>query len=131
MNKQGRYWRWSLGFMLGLLLLAGGLYLVMPVEIKELDAAARKNASGDFIELSDGWVHYHFEGLESGPAVVLVHGFSVPAYIWDPTFQALADAGYKVLSFDLYGRGYSDRPDKVYDIDLLIPSWKIFWRLWK
>ena len=117
MSKKGRYWRWFLGIILGLILLVGGLYLVMPVETHELDEAARKEASGEFIELADGWVHYRFEGQEDGPVIVLVHGFSVPAYIWDPTYQTLVDAGFKVLSFDLYGRGYSDRPDIVYDID--------------
>jgi pimeloyl-ACP methyl ester carboxylesterase len=50
--------------------------------------------------------------------VVLVHGFSVPYYLWDPTFEALAAAGYRVLRYDLFGRGYSDRPDLAYDGDL-------------
>ncbi len=50
--------------------------------------------------------------------VVLIHGFSVPDYIWQPTFDALVTSGYRVLSYDLYGRGYSDRPDLVYDLDL-------------
>jgi len=47
--------------------------------------------------------------------VVLVHGFSVPAFLWDPTFAGLADAGFRVLRYDLFGRGYSDRPDVVYN----------------
>jgi pimeloyl-ACP methyl ester carboxylesterase len=42
--------------------------------------------------------------------IVLVHGFSVPYFIWDPTFEALLKAGFRVLRYDLYGRGYSDRP---------------------
>jgi len=45
-----------------------------------------------------------------GPAVALVHGFSVPYYVWDPTAPELARAGFRVLRYDLYGRGYSDRP---------------------
>jgi pimeloyl-ACP methyl ester carboxylesterase len=40
----------------------------------------------------------------------LVHGFSVPYFIWDPTWEALLSAGYRVLRYDLFGRGYSDRP---------------------
>jgi pimeloyl-ACP methyl ester carboxylesterase len=50
--------------------------------------------------------------------VVLVHGFAVWSYIWEPTMQALARAGYQAVSFDLYGRGYSDKPQLVYDRDL-------------
>ncbi len=52
------------------------------------------------------------------PSVVLVHGFSVPYYVWDPTFKALTEAGFRVLRYDLYGRGYSDRPQAAYDLDL-------------
>jgi pimeloyl-ACP methyl ester carboxylesterase len=50
--------------------------------------------------------------------VVLVHGFSVPYYIWDPTFEALEEAGFRVLRFDLFGRGFSDRPFVPYDREL-------------
>jgi pimeloyl-ACP methyl ester carboxylesterase len=49
---------------------------------------------------------------------VLVHGFSVPYYVWDPTFEALTGSGFRVLRYDLYGRGYSDRPDVTYDQEL-------------
>jgi pimeloyl-ACP methyl ester carboxylesterase len=50
--------------------------------------------------------------------VVLIHGATVPYYIWDPTFHALAAAGFRVLRYDLYGRGWSDRPKATYDRDL-------------
>lgn len=61
-------------------------------------------------------MHYEIGGPLDGEMVVLVHGFSVPAYIWDSTFEFLTDAGYRVLRFDLYGRGHSDRPDVDYTI---------------
>jgi pimeloyl-ACP methyl ester carboxylesterase len=41
----------------------------------------------------------------------------VPYYIWDPLFDALTNAGFRVLRYDLFGRGYSDRPDATYDAD--------------
>ncbi|MFQ5608767.1 MAG: alpha/beta fold hydrolase, partial [Woeseiaceae bacterium] len=31
------------------------------------------------------------------------------------TFQALGNAGFRAIRFDTYGRGYSDRPNAVYD----------------
>ena len=46
--------------------------------------------------------------------VVLAAGLSVPYYIWDPTYSALVSAGFRVLRYDYYGRGYSDRPDIAY-----------------
>lgn len=87
-------------------------------ETKTLDDAARANLPGNFIQLSDGFTHYEIGGPEQGPPVVLVHGFSVPMFIWEPTFQALIEAGFRVLRYDLFGRGFSDRPDIQYNIEL-------------
>ena len=63
-------------------------------EFRPLDDDARALAPGQFIELADGLTHYDVAGPETGPVVILVHGFSVPYYIWDTTFAALADAGF-------------------------------------
>jgi pimeloyl-ACP methyl ester carboxylesterase len=87
-------------------------------ETKELTPEIRANLPGEFFELPDGVVHYELGGQVDGPIVVLVHGFSVPYFIWDPTFKALCDAGFWVLRYDLYGRGYSDRPEVTYNVDL-------------
>ncbi len=87
-------------------------------ESRDLDAAARAAAPGQFVALPEGMVHYEMAGPPEGQVVVLVHGFSVPYHIWDPTFAALVRAGFRVLRYDLYGRGYSDRPDTTYDADL-------------
>jgi len=87
-------------------------------ESRVLDAKARSSAPGRFVDLPDGTVHYEMAGPSDAQTVVLVHGFSVPYYIWDPTFKALVEAGFRVLRYDLYGRGYSDRPDVTYDQDL-------------
>ena len=83
-----------------------------------LDAETRSGFDETFIDLPLGTVHYELGGPANGELVVLVHGFSVPAYIWDPTFEALIQAGYRVLRFDLFGRGHSDRPDTDYTIAL-------------
>lgn len=83
-----------------------------------LDSEARSSAPGEFIELPDGIVHYEMAGPSNGQTVVLVHGFSTPYYTWDATFDALIEAGFRVLRYDLYGRGYSDRPNTIYNADL-------------
>jgi pimeloyl-ACP methyl ester carboxylesterase len=84
-------------------------------ERSTLDTAARASIPGRFVALSGGITHYEVAGPDSGRVVVLVHGFSVPSYIWDSTFQALARTGHRVIRYDLYGRGWSDRPDAAYD----------------
>ncbi len=89
-----------------------GLYALEDPETRELDAAARATVPGAFASLSDGYTHYELGGPERDKksVVVLAAGFSVPYYIWDPTFNALTSAGFRVLRYDYYGRGYSDRP---------------------
>ena len=98
---------------LGLIL--GTFPLFFNQENTTLSREIRAGASGSFIELPGGFVHYELAGSETGQPVALSHGFSVPFYVWDPTFKALVDAGFRVLRYDLFGRGYSDRPDVRYD----------------
>jgi pimeloyl-ACP methyl ester carboxylesterase len=92
-----------------------GYYAWKNPEKSALDAKARAGAPGAFVTLSHGVTHYEVAGPDTGRVVVLVHGFSVPYYIWDSTFVALKSAGYRVIRYDLYGRGLSDRPDVTYD----------------
>ena len=101
-----------------LLLVLVAAYLIGDDEKSTLDNEIRSALPGRFVGLSNGAVHYELVGPEDAPTVVLVHGFSVPYYVWDPTFDALADAGFRVLRYDLYGRGYSDRPEVEYTLDL-------------
>lgn len=103
--------------LLIVLVLAGGsaAWLVKNPEKETLDASARAEAPGQFVALSQGMTHYEVTGPDTGRVVVMVHGFSVPMYIWDSTFIALGNAGYRAVRYDVYGRGWSDRPDGPYD----------------
>jgi pimeloyl-ACP methyl ester carboxylesterase len=89
-------------------------------ETKELNDLTRKEASGSFIQLSDGFTHYDLSNPKAENIVVLVHGFSVPYFIYDPTFEFLTQSGFCVLRYDLFGRGFSDRPETRYNIHLFI-----------
>jgi len=94
------------------------VYLQRNPETRALDDAARRGATGKFVRLSDGVTHYELLGPDSGAPVILVHGFSVPYYIWDSTAAMLSAKGYRVLRYDQYGRGWSDRPKARYDADM-------------
>jgi len=94
------------------------VYLSRNPEKRMLDNAARAGAPGKFVRLSDGMTHYELLNPDSGATVILVHGFSVPYYIWDSTAAALSGKGYRVLRYDEYGRGWSDRPKGAYDADM-------------
>jgi len=89
-------------------------------ETKEINDEARESASGSFIQLPNGITHYEMGGSESAEPVILIHGFSVPYFIYDPTFEFLSQSGFRVLRYDLFGRGYSDRPHARYNLDLFV-----------
>jgi pimeloyl-ACP methyl ester carboxylesterase len=89
-------------------------------ETEDLNDQARKRAGGSFIRLPDGVTHYELGNPEAGNTVVLVHGFSVPYFIYDPTFEFLTHSGFRVLRYDLFGRGFSDRPDARYNLDFFV-----------
>jgi len=108
------------GAFVSLALLLAIVFFATNKESQTLDAAERERLGVDFIKLTQGEVHYELRGTDTAGTVVLVHGFSIPGYIWDRNIDALIDAGYRVLRFDLYGRGYSARPDIDYDIDLFV-----------
>ena len=101
-------------------LVPAALYFTLDPERLTLDAAARASAPGQFAKLADGYTHYELAGPPDGRVVVLAAGATVPYYIWDPTFKALVDAGFRVLRYDYYGRGFSDRPDIPFTQDLYV-----------
>jgi pimeloyl-ACP methyl ester carboxylesterase len=55
--------------------------------------------------------HYEVAGPDTAPVVLFASAFSVPGFISDPLFHSLADSGFRVIRFDYYGRGWSDRLD--------------------
>ena len=81
---------------------------------------ASGSASGEFIGLDAGFVHYEMAGPPGARTIVLIHGFSVPYYVWDPTMEDLHAAGFRTLRYDLYGRGWSDRPRTQYNLELYV-----------
>ena len=105
---------WLGGF--GLLLIAILLpYFACKRETNALDDAARGARGGSYITLSDGVTHYELMGPPRAPVAVLIHGGTIPFYAWDAQVPTLLDAGFRVLRYTQYGRGYSDRPERSYD----------------
>jgi len=85
-----------------------------------MDDAARQDAPGDFVELSQGITHFRWIGPVRGPVAVCVHGLTTPSMVWDAVAKGLALMGFRVLVYDLYGRGYSDRAPGLQDQDFFI-----------
>jgi pimeloyl-ACP methyl ester carboxylesterase len=95
-------------------------YTISTSQLKELTPEVRKDLPGDFVTLKDGVISYYWKGPQDGEIVILVHGLSTPKFVWDGNTNALTSAGYRVLAFDHYGRGFSDRPSIKYNEDLYI-----------
>jgi pimeloyl-ACP methyl ester carboxylesterase len=74
--------------------------------------------TGNFIKLNKGYTYYEYDNKDSNNALIFIHGFSVPSYIWDETYFSAIKKGFKVVRLDLYGRGYSSNLDIDYSDDL-------------
>ncbi|MFO0590668.1 MAG: alpha/beta fold hydrolase [Polyangiaceae bacterium] len=83
-------------------------------EREALDDEVRARSGGTFVRLTEGVTHIDVRGPEDGPVVVLIHGFSVPLYLWDGIVDPLVNEGFRVVRYDLFGRGLSDRPEGRY-----------------
>ncbi len=92
-----------------------GITLAVDGERHTLDDTERQRLGGTYVRLTNGVTHYRLQGPPTGPMVVLVHGGTIPMWTWDQQVPALTAAGYRVLTYDAFGRGYSDRPAVVHD----------------
>ncbi|KAF9265873.1 alpha/beta-hydrolase [Marasmius fiardii PR-910] len=75
---------------------------------------------GNYVRLPFGRVRYWLFGPEDGQKIVLIHGLSIPGFVWRDVAPGLAKRGLRVMVYDLYGRGYSDAPQTTYDTRLYI-----------
>lgn len=56
---------------------------------------------------------------DSGPLIILVHGWPESWYSWRHQIPALANAGYRVVVPDMRGFGQTDAPPNVEDYDIV------------
>ncbi len=70
----------------------------------------RHGATGEFIQLSQGVTHCKWAGPTRGPVAIVVHGVQTPMISMEAVADGLGRLGYRVLMYDLYGRGLSDAP---------------------
>jgi len=103
---------WVLVVLMGLIALSPFLLeYIRP----RMDRPLQDLAPGEFANLIKGRVHYQWLGAKEGPVAVCVHGLSTPSFVWGPVADHLGQMGFRVLVYDLYGRGYSDRRSSLQD----------------
>ena len=57
-------------------------------------------------------------GPVEAPAIVLIHGLGLNHHCWQWTTPALLAAGYRVITYDLYGHGQSIKPPATPSLEL-------------
>lgn len=103
----------SLGALAAVALVAGWPVLR---EARRWPVAERQvTPEGRMVPLTHGLTHIREAGPEDGPVAVLVHGLTTPSFVFDGLTPGLVARGYRVISYDHYGRGRSDRPRIVQD----------------
>lgn len=101
------------GFLILIVLFA--IPVAREVTRPEMDHDARRGAEGHFAQLGRGVTFYEWLGPVRGPVAVCVHGLTTPSFVWRGLARGMALMGYRVLIYDLYGRGFSDRPQGPQD----------------
>ncbi|MBN2441251.1 MAG: alpha/beta hydrolase [Spirochaetales bacterium] len=103
--------RWPLFLVLCLLVLILVPWLISILSLKEKpDTRIKSMLPGSFVNLSGREVYYEIAGPDDGPVVVFIHGYSSHSFIWEKNFYYFASRGFRVLRYDLFGRGYSSKP---------------------
>ena len=105
---------------LGITAVVAGAPLAFEVLRHPMTGEVQAKAPGDFAQLSMGRTHFRWSGKESDPVAVCIHGLTTPSYVFAGTELTLAALGFRVLTYDLYGRGYSDRAPGKQSLDFFL-----------
>jgi len=103
--------------ILAFLILILLIYLFSSFEKGNLDEY-RQGSEYEFAKLSQGITAYKDIGNKDDPAIIVIHGATLPSEGFIGFCSGLSTKGYRVICYDQYGRGYSDRPITNYNMQL-------------
>ena len=69
-----------------------------------------ESPTAHYFQSSLGLTRYLSFGKNEQPTIILIHSFNGFLESWNPNIKPLVDAGYRVIAYDLWGRGLSSRP---------------------
>ncbi len=64
-------------------------------------------------------IDLYYEDHGMGKPVVLIHGWPLSSASWEKQVPVLLEAGYRVVSYDRRGFGYSSKPSMGYNYDVM------------
>ena len=79
----------------------------------------RLNSGYEEVKLSDGITSYKDIGDKNNKVIILVHGATFGSLAYEEYVNVFVENNYRVITYDQYGRGYSDRIHSNVSIELL------------
>jgi non-heme chloroperoxidase len=70
-------------------------------------------------------IHLYYEDHGTGQPVVMIHGYPLNGHSWEKQQWALLHAGYRVITYDRRGFGWSSQPTAGYDYDTFATDLKV------
>jgi len=108
-----------IGIVIALFIILAIPYFYKTLQLKTLTKSDLPK-EGNWANLSSGNIYYqwHNPTVEAnGEIIILVHGFSTPSFVWKGILEDLQSSGFKILAYDHFGRGFSERPITSYTKD--------------
>ena len=94
------------------------LYLALNKENIDINEF-RLNSGYEEVKLSDGITSYKDIGGKNNKVIVLVHGATFGSLAYEEYVDVFVENNYRVITYDQYGRGYSDRIHDDVSIELM------------
>jgi pimeloyl-ACP methyl ester carboxylesterase len=94
------------------------LYLALDRENIDINEF-RLNSGYEEVKLSDGITSYKDIGSKNNKVIVLVHGATFGSLAYEEYVDVFVENNYRVITYDQYGRGYSDRIHNDVSIELM------------
>ena len=101
-----------------LIVIPACLYFALDRESIDIDEF-RLNSGYQEVKLSDGITSYKDVGDKSNKVIVLVHGATFGSLAYEEYINVFVENEYRVITYDQYGRGYSDRVHSDVSIELM------------
>ena len=112
-------WKYWIGGVLALVVVS--LMIAYASANRETMTAEEFRAGSGYetVALTSGVTAYKDMGPRDAVPLVIVHGATLGSLAYEAYYQPFLDAGYRVIAYDQFGRGFSDRPDTDLSIDLM------------
>ena len=94
------------------------LYFVLDRENIDINKF-RLDSGYQEVSLSDGITSYKDIGNKNHEVIVLVHGATFGSLAYEEYVNVFVENNYRVITYDQYGRGYSDRVHSNVSIELM------------